>query len=67
MVIDKGLSLVESESLVEKAGDYIDMVKIGFVFINHKKFSGKNKNFQGKKINVFFGGTFLNYSFSRKN
>ena len=30
MVIDKGLSLAESESLVEKAGDYIDMVKIGF-------------------------------------
>ena len=30
MVIDNGLSLAESESLVEKAGDYVDMVKIGF-------------------------------------
>ena len=28
MVIDKGLSLVESESLVEKAGDYIDMLSL---------------------------------------
>ena len=66
MVIDKGLSLAESESLVEKAGDYIDMVKIGFGSSLITKFSGKNKKFSRKKINVFFGGTLFELFFLKK-
>ena len=53
MVIDKGLSLAESESLVEKAGDYIDMVKIGFgSSLITKNLAEKIKIFKEKKIKV---------------
>jgi phosphosulfolactate synthase len=30
MVMDKGLSLIETESLLSKASDSIDVVKLGF-------------------------------------
>ncbi|RPG54098.1 MAG: hypothetical protein CBC44_001220 [Flavobacteriales bacterium TMED84] len=55
MVIDKGLSLVESESLVEKAGDYIDMVKIGFgSSLITKNLAEKIKIFKQKKNRCLF-------------
>ena len=55
MVIDKGLSLAESESLVEKAGDYIDMVKIGFgSSLITKNLAEKIKNFNVKKNKCLF-------------
>ena len=67
MVIDKGLSLAESESLVEKAGDYIDMVKIGFgSSLITKNLAEKIKIFKEKKINVFFGGTLFELFFLKK-
>ena len=67
MVIDKGLSLAESESLVEKAGDYIDMVKIGFgSSLITKNLTEKIKIFKQKKIDVFFGGTLFELFFLKK-
>lgn len=59
MVIDKGLSLAESESLVEKAGDYIDMVKIGFgSSLITKNLAEKIKIFKEKNRCLFWRNSF---------
>lgn len=58
MVMDKGLSLREAEDLIEVAGNYIDLVKLGwatsYVTPNLKK---KLEIFKTAGIHTYFGGT----------
>lgn len=58
MVMDKGLSVREVEDLLEVAGDYIDIVKLGwatsYVTPNLKK---KLEIYRAAGIPVYFGGT----------
>lgn len=58
MVMDKGLSLREAEELVDKSGDLIDVMKLGFgtAFVTpHLK--EKIKIYQDAGIKVYTGGT----------
>lgn len=58
MVMDKGLSLQEAESLCETAGDLIDYVKLGFgtsLFTQNLK--KKIAVYKQHNINVYLGGT----------
>lgn len=58
MAMDKGLSLREVEDFVSVAGDYVDIVKLGwgtsFVTPNLQE---KIKIYHGANIPVYFGGT----------
>lgn len=58
MVMDKGLSVREVEDLLEVAGNYIDIVKLGwatsYVTPNLKK---KLEVYRAANIPVYFGGT----------
>lgn len=58
MVMDKGLSIREAESLVSVAGHLIDFLKLGFgtsMITNNLK--EKIKIYRDGGINVYFGGT----------
>ncbi|NOY38173.1 MAG: phosphosulfolactate synthase [Chlorobi bacterium] len=58
MVMDKGLSLRETEDFLSVAGDYTDMVKLGFgtsLVIPHLK--EKLKIYNDAGIKTYFGGT----------
>lgn len=58
MVMDKGLSLREAENLIEKSGDLIDLLKLGFgTSIVTKNLKEKVKRYQDNNIKVYFGGT----------
>ena len=58
MVMDKGLSIPEAEQFISSAGDFADIVKLGFgtsaVTPNLKE---KIKTYQDAGIPVYFGGT----------
>ncbi len=58
MVMDKGLSVREIEDILEVAGDYIDVIKLGwatsYVTPNLKK---KLEIYRTANIPVYFGGT----------
>jgi phosphosulfolactate synthase len=58
MVMDKGLSLAETENFLSKAAKYVDIVKMGwatsYVTENLKE---KIKLYQSCNIPVYFGGT----------
>src|SRR5690242_7117812 len=58
MVMDKGLSLRESEDLIEVAGNYIDLVKLGwatsYVTPNLQE---KLDIYRNAGIHTYFGGT----------
>lgn len=60
MVMDKGLSLRESEDMIEVGKEFIDLLKIGFgsalITPNLKK---KVQLFHNAGIPVYFGGTLL--------
>lgn len=66
MVMDKGLSLREAEDLIERAGSYIDLLKLGFgtavVSSNLKK---KIKLYQDAGLRVYCGGTLFEAFFVR--
>ncbi|MBI2966539.1 MAG: phosphosulfolactate synthase [Bacteroidetes bacterium] len=66
MVMDKGLSIRQAENLIESAGDYIDLLKLGFgtAFLN-KKLDSKIKIYREAGMKVYFGGTFFEAYFVR--
>ncbi|PKQ70314.1 hypothetical protein Rain11_0693 [Raineya orbicola] len=67
MVMDKGLSVRQVEDLLEVAGDYIDMVKLGwatsYVTANLKE---KLAVYQSAGIPTYFGGTLFEAFIIRK-
>lgn len=58
MIMDKGLSLRESENMISSASKYIDIVKLGFgtAFLT-KDLNKKIKLYQKAGFKVYFGGT----------
>ncbi len=58
MVMDKGLSLRETEDFISVAGEYTDLLKLGFgtAYIT-PNLSEKIKLYQAANIPVYFGGT----------
>lgn len=62
MVIDKGLGLLETESLLELASDYIDYIKLAFgtsALYNRALLAKKIMLIRSYNIDVYPGGTFL--------
>jgi len=58
MVMDKGLSLSEAESMVESSGEYIDFVKFGFgTALITNKLEEKIALYKRAGIRPYFGGT----------
>jgi phosphosulfolactate synthase len=58
MMMDKGLSLRETEDFIESSGEYTDVVKFGFgtsLITNHLE--EKIKLYQQANIRPYFGGT----------
>ena len=58
MIMDKGLSLRESENMISSASKYIDIVKLGFgtAFLT-EDLDKKIKLYQKAGFKVYFGGT----------
>ena len=66
LVLDKGFSTREIEDMIDSAGDYIDMVKIGWgTGLVTKKLKEKIDLLHDSKIPVLFGGTMFEYFFIR--
>jgi phosphosulfolactate synthase len=60
MVMDKGLSVRESEDLAEVAGEYIDLLKLGFgSACITPRLADKLAIYRNAGIHVYFGGTLL--------
>lgn len=60
MVMDKGLSLAETQNLIESSGPYLDVVKLGFGSSMITPNLDKKINIYNEaKIPVYFGGTLL--------
>jgi phosphosulfolactate synthase len=58
MVMDKGLSFAEAESMVEAGGEYIDFVKFGFgTSLITNRLEDKISLFKQAGIRPYFGGT----------
>lgn len=58
MVMDKGLSLRQTEDFIESSGELTDLVKLGFgTSIVTNNLSEKIKLYQSAGIEVYFGGT----------
>ncbi len=58
MVMDKGLSLRQSEDLVSSCADLVDFIKLGFgTSMISKNLKEKIKLFQSADIKVYLGGT----------
>lgn len=58
MVMDKGLSLSEAESMVESGSEFIDFVKFGFgTALITNKLEEKIRVYQQAGIRPYFGGT----------
>ena len=65
-VIDKGLSLAEAEGLIETAGDYVDVVKLGWGTATITgTLSEKVRLYQSAGIPVMCGGTLLEAAIAR--
>jgi phosphosulfolactate synthase len=57
-VLDRGLSVADVDGLVEVAGDYIDMVKLGWgTAVATRNLDAKLKRYHEHGIPVMFGGT----------
>lgn len=68
MVMDKGLSVAESEALVHGAGPFIDLIKLGFgssLITPHLK--DKLAVYNNAKIPVYLGGTLLEAFLARND
>lgn len=60
MVMDKGLSVRETESFIEQCAPYTDLVKFGFgSSLITNKLEEKIKLYKDSGIKVYFGGTLL--------
>jgi len=58
MVMDKGLSLIQAENMVDSSGEFIDFVKLGFgTSVITNKLAEKIKIYKQADIKVYFGGT----------
>lgn len=58
MVMDKGLSLRQTEDFIESSGELTDLVKLGFgTSIVTNNLNEKIKLYQSAGIEVYFGGT----------
>ena len=58
MVMDKGLSLREAENMIQVAGDYIDLLKLGFgTSLITPNLKEKLKIYREAGLKVYFGGT----------
>jgi phosphosulfolactate synthase len=58
MIMDKGLSYTDAESLVENAADYIDYIKFGFgTALVSKNIKQKIELYKKHHIKVYLGGT----------
>jgi phosphosulfolactate synthase len=58
MVMDKGLSLQETESFIESSGEFTDFVKLGFgTSAVTNKLKEKLKLYRNSNIRPYFGGT----------
>lgn len=68
MVMDKGLSIRETEDLLSVSGKYFDFVKFGFgtAVITEKLLKEKIKLYKSEGIRVYFGGTLFEAYFIRK-
>ncbi len=67
MVMDKGLSVRQAEDLIETAGNYVDLVKLGFgtsLFTPNVK--QKVELYTQNNIKVYFGGTLFEVFFIRE-
>ena len=66
MVMDKGLALREAESLVEVAGQYTDLVKLGWstAYLT-PQLSAKLKMYRDANILPYFGGTLFEVFYIR--
>jgi phosphosulfolactate synthase len=58
MVMDKGLSVREAEDLLEVAGDYIDIIKLGWAtsYVT-QSLEKKLEVYRAANIPIYFGGT----------
>ncbi len=62
MVMDKGLSLQETENLLAVGADYLDLIKFGFgtsAFYSTQLLMDKIKLIQSHQVEPYPGGTFL--------
>ncbi|MFI5220860.1 MAG: phosphosulfolactate synthase [Bacteroidia bacterium] len=68
MVMDKGLSVRETEDLLSVSGKYFDLVKFGFgtAVVTEKLLKEKIKLYQTKGIRAYFGGTLFEAFLIRK-
>jgi phosphosulfolactate synthase len=58
MVMDKGLSIKETENFISASGDYTDLVKFGFgTSLITKNLEEKIKLYRDANIKTYFGGT----------
>lgn len=58
MVMDKGLSLKETENFISTSSDFTDFVKFGFgTSLLYKDLKKKIKTYKEAKIKPYFGGT----------
>lgn len=58
MVMDKGLSLRQTEDLIDSSAEFIDFVKLGFgTSIITKNLAEKIRLYKEANIKVYFGGT----------
>ena len=65
-VIDKGLSLADAEGLIETAGDFVDVVKLGWGTATITRTLGeKVRLYQSAGIPVMCGGTLLEAAIAR--
>ena len=65
-VIDKGLSLAEAEGLIETAGDFVDVVKLGWGTATiTRTLDEKVRLYQSAGIPVMCGGTLLEAAIAR--
>jgi phosphosulfolactate synthase len=70
MVIDKGLGLNAFQDLLDTAGDYIDLLKIGFgtsPLYNQKLLMKKIETAKANNIVIYPGGTFLEVAVRQNN
>ena len=60
MVMDKGLSLRETEDMIQGSGEYVDIVKLGFgSSMITAKLEEKIALYRAASIPLYFGGTLL--------
>jgi len=70
MIIDKGLGLGETKDLLEVAGEYIDLIKLGFgtsVLYPHALLEKKISLIKSYGVDVYPGGTLLEIAILQNN